>query len=262
MKDYNLGIMQPNEEREVNAFGDYLRNIGTGSIKVVARNTEKSVKSFDSVLGSGGWRSPESTYNHWVVKNNSSVAIAVSVLIGKGEAGESNVQINADVNAIIKSNTISLKRVEEDQNVFGIYLTGAAKIGEYGFIQVGLPAGSSRRCLVESCVVSSPSSEIDKTVATGMAKVSNVIGGVQTSNHYHAASKLAINVQGKEGSAAAAVTDRALGLYFLGYEPFNVVAKDSPVLLESNAVDDSFFFIKTIATQSTFTAAIVFRELL
>ena len=98
MKDYNLGLMQPGEEREVNVFGDYVRNIGEGQIKIVARNLDKSVKAFSTVLGAGGWRSPESEYNHWLVTNNSSIVIAVSVLIGKGEAGESEVQINANVN--------------------------------------------------------------------------------------------------------------------------------------------------------------------
>jgi hypothetical protein len=97
MKDYSIGILQPGQTEEVNVFGNYIRNIGTGSIRVVARNTQKTVRAFSTVLGAGGWRRPESEYNHWTVTNNSSVAVAVGVSIGKGEAGESEIQINADV---------------------------------------------------------------------------------------------------------------------------------------------------------------------
>ncbi len=137
MKDYNLGLMQPGEEREVNAFGDYVRNIGTGSVKVVARNTEKSVKALSTVLGAGGWRSPESEYNHWVVKNNSAVAIAVSVLIGKGEAGESEVQINADVNALTRFDNLS-----KDGNRYKGGHTAIGSAGLYGYVALVNPAGS------------------------------------------------------------------------------------------------------------------------
>ena len=101
MKDYNLGTLNPGQTREINAAGDYVRNIGQGSILVEAANDKaKAVKAFKTVIGAGGARSPKSEYTQWQITNNALVAIDVSVLIGEGDASENDVQISADVNSI------------------------------------------------------------------------------------------------------------------------------------------------------------------
>jgi len=107
MKDYNLGIIQPGESKPVNVVGNYIRNIGQGSIKVSALNNKISVKAFDTVIGAGGSRSPVDVYTTWQVENNTAVAIAVSVLIGEGEATESEISISADVNSITEPRNLS-----------------------------------------------------------------------------------------------------------------------------------------------------------
>jgi hypothetical protein len=124
MKDYSIGILQPGQTEEVNVFGNYIRNIGTGSIKVVARNTQKTVKAFSTTLGAGGWRSPESEYNHWTITNDSNISLPVSVLIGKGEAGESEVKINADVTT--KNKVVSL-----DKRTFLLQIGRSSAAGYY-----------------------------------------------------------------------------------------------------------------------------------
>jgi hypothetical protein len=139
MKDYNIGILQPGQTEEVNVFGNYIRNIGAGSIKVVARNTQKTAKAFSTILGAGGWRSPESEYNHWTVTNNSSFSLPVSVLIGKGEAGESSVQINADVNT-----TVSNKSINGDQFIAEFSYIPLV----YGELQLWNPVNSGKNFLV------------------------------------------------------------------------------------------------------------------
>ena len=163
MKDYNLGIIQPGESAVVNALGDYVRNTGTGSIKVVARNLDKPVKALSTVIGAGGWRSPESEYNHWVVTNNSAVAIAVSILIGKGEAGESAVQINADVNALTRFDNLS-----KDGNSWQIGASIISAPANYSHIALYNDPVSTVRCILKRFKVSGFGGDIAICHSTGL----------------------------------------------------------------------------------------------
>ena len=161
MKDYSLGLMQPGEEREVNAYGDYIRNIGVGSVKIVARNLDKSVKAFSTVLGAGGWRSPESEYNHWVIKNNSEVAIAVSILIGKGEAGESQVQINADVNSLTRFDNLT-----KGNNQYFIGSVNTALPGFFTVLALLNPTGSGVVGYIDKLRINADGDDMHLGVAT------------------------------------------------------------------------------------------------
>lgn len=152
MKDYNKGILQQGESVIDNNFGNYIRNIGTGKIKVVATNTKKTVKAFSTVISGGGWRSPESEYNHWVITNVSGVALPVSVLIGKGEAGESEVQISADVNALTRFDNLT----KDGDRYIGGYLNQAA-VDVYSHVCLWNKSGSGVDLQVNSLRVNSVS---------------------------------------------------------------------------------------------------------
>jgi hypothetical protein len=161
MKDYSIGILQPGQAEEVNVFGNYIRNIGTGSIQVVARNAKKTVKAFSTVLGAGGWRSPESEYDHWTIKNNSSVALPVSVLIGKGEAGENSVQINADVNALTRFDNLTV-----DGNRYhngGVYVAIASSYSIIGLVNAD---ANNKKALITDLSVSGYGANVEIYKAT------------------------------------------------------------------------------------------------
>ena len=157
MKDYNLGMLSAGQSKTVNALGNYVRNIGQGSVLIEASNDKaKAVKAFKTVIGAGGSRSPESDYTQWHITNNSVIAIDVSVLIGKGEASESEVKISADVNANIVNNyrdDISLIGAAFSSKLLigGVtnYMVDALPAEVVGTAQLWNPVGSGKKLLID-----------------------------------------------------------------------------------------------------------------
>lgn len=156
MKDYNLGIISPGESKPLNVVGDYIRNIGQGSIKVTALNNKKSVKAFSTVIGPAGSRSPKDEYTTWQIENNSSVAIDVSVLIGQGEATESEVKVSADVNALTRSDNIST-----DLRSFMKGYFDGAQVGEFSNMALYNPAASGKDVVINDLLVNHGSQNVN-----------------------------------------------------------------------------------------------------
>jgi len=168
MKDYNLGILSAGQTKTVNALGNYIRNIGQGSLLVEAVNDKaQSVKAFKTVIGAGGARSPESDYTQWQITNNSIIAIDVSVLIGKGEASESEVQITADVNA----QTVSKNQTAEgNQYTFNCDYTGA---DNWKHMQLFNPVGSGVIVKIKDFNVSTNTGTSTVQLYSGNAALAN-----------------------------------------------------------------------------------------
>lgn len=191
MKDYDKGILQPGESVEHNGVGDFIQNIGTGSIKVVAKNLNKAVKQFSTVIGAGGWRSPESEYDHWVITNNSTVALPVSVMIGKGEAGESKVQINADVNALTRPDNLT----KDGNRYFGGNDIPAGGADNYGQIGIYNPVGSGVDVFIDVlrlCNYGSPlafrkfdSTDLASFFTNSFTSNKNIAGAVGNARFYY-----------------------------------------------------------------------------
>ena len=151
MRDYKLGILNPNESREINAPGNFFRLAKADSAVEVTAHGDGDQKPMRTEVKPNGKRKPDEIYTRWQVKNISTVAQEIVVTIGIGDADESQVQLSAD--------TRFSNLTKDGNRYFSGYIQNAIS-SIYSGLGAYNPAGSGVVAYVSSIRVNAFGSEI------------------------------------------------------------------------------------------------------
>ncbi len=257
MRDYKLGILNPNESREIVAPGNFFRLAKADSAVEVTAHGDGDQKPMRTEVKPNGKRKPDEVYKRWQIKNISALAQEITVTIGIGDADESEVTLSADV-------SVNKLPTGLDNTLKGTSFVAAFKVnaqaGNYSTFGIYLPNGSTKKVAIDKiCITSMGNGQEYKIGYTNYQAVNTT--------QLYASTDLTKNpdITLSEAQVNTGTTATAIGAYIsIGdYQYENILMEyHDPILIDGNAsAGGRGIYVQTSQTQQNIKGTMVFREI-